>query len=83
MILLGLLVFASAMCIDLANTNYVLAVNEGNGHKAGLWSVMQWVSGLTGFLIAVKITMWLLPAEAAGLYAGTRLSMFLAGRKVK
>lgn len=75
MILLALLVFFSAMGIDYANTRYVKAVDDNRAHHAAAWSVMQWSCGLAGFLVALKVTLWMLPIEALGLYVGTRLSM--------
>ncbi len=74
-ILLGILVFVSAMAIDWANTRYVISVGERAVHKAALWSVAQWMASLVGFVVALKITLWMLPIEAAGLYAGTVLSL--------
>ncbi len=79
-VLLGIVVFFSAMGIDWANTRYVMEVARGRAHKAAFWSVMQWTSSLVGFLIAVKLTLWLLPVECAGLYVGTWLSMRNAGK---
>ncbi len=74
-ILLAIAVFFSAAILDYCNTKYVLNVAEGNAVKAGLWSVFQWLSSLVGFLIVVKVTLWLLPVEAIGLFVGTWFSM--------
>ena len=81
-VILAILVFFSAMGIDWANTKYVLSVSRGEATKAAFWSVLQWLSSLVGFLIAVKITLWLLPFEMAGLWLGTYLSMRRSEGKV-
>lgn len=73
--LLAILVFVSAVLIDVCNTQYVKAVARNQPHQAAVYSVLQWVSSLIGFIIAFKVTLWLLPFEALGLYVGTRLSM--------
>lgn len=75
MIWLALLVFCSAAMIDAANSQYVLAVQRGEAHRAGLWSCAQWAASLVGFLVVVKVTLWMLPAECLGLYAGCRISL--------
>lgn len=73
--LLALLVFFSAMGIDWANTKYVKAVGANKANAAALWSVVQWCCSLVGFLVAFKVTLWMLPIEALGLIVGTKLSM--------
>lgn len=80
--LLAVLVFVSAVGIDWTGTKYVLAVGQGERHRAAAWSVCQWMAGLVGFLVAIKVTLWLLPVEAFGLYLGTWLSMRGASAKV-
>lgn len=67
--------FVSAMAIDWANTRYVLAVGRGDRIVAANWSVLQWCASLVGFLVAIKITLWMLPLELLGLWCGTLLSM--------
>jgi hypothetical protein len=74
-LLLALFVFASAVGIDFCATKYVLSVGRADTRAAMVWSVGQWSCSLVGFLIAVKITLWYLPIEAAGLAFGTWLSM--------
>lgn len=73
--LVGLAVFVSAALIDLANSRYVLAVTTLAPHRAARWSVLQWAASLVGFLVAVKMTLWMLPVEMLGLYTGTWLSL--------
>lgn len=41
--------------------------------QAALWSVGQWSAASVGFVVAVKVSIWYLPFEAAGLAAGTLL----------
>lgn len=81
LIILGVVVFVSSACIDFANTRYVRAVGDDEANKAALWSILQWVSSLVGFLVAVKITLWMLPVEMLGLYVGTLVSMRTRGNK--
>ncbi len=45
----------------------------GDALKASLWSVGQWSAASVGFVVAVKVSMWYLPFEAAGLAIGTYL----------
>lgn len=78
--LLATLVFWSAVGIDYCATNYIQAVQARRIQGAMLWSVGQWTCSLVGFLVAVKITLWYLPVEAAGLAFGTWLSMQRARR---
>ena len=73
--LLAALVFWSAVGIDYCATSYIRAVQADDVVKAMLWSVCQWSCSLVGFLVAVKVTLWMLPVEAAGLALGTYLSM--------
>lgn len=75
LLLVGIAVFLSSACIDVANTHYVLAVTALAPHRAARWSVLQWAASLVGFLVAVKVTLWMLPVEMLGLYAGTLLSL--------
>ena len=75
MFLFAILVFVSSAFIDFANTRYVQCVGQGHAHRAGLWSVTQWAASLVGFLIAFKVTLWMLPIEMVGLYVGTRVSL--------
>lgn len=74
-ILLALLVFLSAVGIDAANVRYVLAVQRKDAYRAAAWSCAQWGASLVGFLVAVKVTLWMLPFEMLGLYVGCLLSL--------
>ena len=70
-----LLVFVSSALIDYAHARYVGALGASDPHRAGRWSVVQWAGATCGFVIAVKVTFWALPFEAAGLYVGTLLAV--------
>lgn len=70
---LALLVFASTMAVDYAHARYIQSLTAGHRHAAARWSVTQWAATMVGFVVAVRVTMWVLPAEALGLYCGTFL----------
>lgn len=70
---LAVLVFVSAAVLDYAHTRYVAAATRGARHAAARWSVAAWCAASVGFVVTVEVTMWMLPAEAAGLYLGTYL----------
>lgn len=72
---LGLAVLVSSAAIDYAHARYVQALGAGRRHGAARWSVVQWAAASVGFVIAVKVSVWLLPFEAAGLYLGTLLAV--------
>lgn len=72
---LCLLVFASSTLIDFAHARCVVAIGDAAAHRASRWSVLQWGGATVGFLVAVKVTLWALPFEAAGLYLGTFLAV--------
>jgi hypothetical protein len=75
MILLAIAVFASAFLIDFAHARYALARDQGDRVRASLWSVAQWCSASVGFAVAVKVSLWYLPFEGAGLFLGTFVAM--------
>jgi hypothetical protein len=81
--LIGLAVFLSAFMVDAANARYVQAVNRLDTHRAAGWSVMQWTASVVGFVVAVKISFWMLPVEALGLYAGTWYSLHKSQKACK
>ncbi len=74
-LLLGVTVFVASAFLDYSATRYVQAVGEREPHRAARWSVLQWSASLIGFLVAIKHSLWILPVEAAGLYAGAWLSL--------
>lgn len=73
--LLCLVVLVSAVLIDYAHARCVVAISQRAAHRAALWSVVQWGGATVGFMIAVEVTFWVLPFEAAGLYLGTLLAV--------
>jgi hypothetical protein len=46
---------------------------RGPLHIAARWSLVQWGAATVGFVLAVRVTMWLLPFEGLGLWIGTLL----------
>lgn len=73
--LLCFIVLLSATLIDYAHARCVVAIADRAPHRAALWSIVQWGGATVGFIIAVKVTFWVLPFEAAGLYIGTMLAV--------
>lgn len=73
--LLCLVVLFSATLIDFAHARCVVAIAAGAPHRAAMWSILQWAGATVGFIIAVKVTFWVLPFEAAGLYLGTVIAV--------
>ncbi len=70
---LGALVCASTMAVDFAHARYVVELVAGRRHAAARWSATQGVVSSVGFVLAVKVSLWLLPFEILGLYLGTLL----------
>ena len=48
-----------------------VAAARRSAHRAARWSVVIYVVGLVGVLGVLKISLWLVIGEGAGLYAGT------------
>lgn len=72
-ILIAVLVTVTMAGVDYCHARYTRAMIAGHVHPAALWSVGQWSCASVGFVVAVKLSMWYLPMEAIGLYAGTVL----------
>lgn len=81
-----LLVFVCSCLVDFAHARYVQSVHQTSiareyqerqkaRHHAAAWSLGQWMSATVGFVVAVKLTLWALPFEAAGLYLGTLIGI--------
>jgi hypothetical protein len=81
-LMLGAAVTLSMAGVDFAHARYVQALQAGATHRAARWSVVQWASTAVGFIVAVKVTFWLLPFEPLGLYLGTWLGTRRAGMRV-
>lgn len=78
---LGALVFASAGVYDVCHARYVRALGDDDRHRAARWSVGQWMAATIALVIAVRVTLWYLPLEAAGLYLGTLLGASRGGQR--
>lgn len=74
-VLLMVLVFLSALGVDLAHVQAVRAITEQRSLRAAVWSTLQWGAACVGFVIAVKVTLWALVAEGSGLFLGTLVGM--------
>lgn len=72
---LGMLVFCATCALDFAHANYVIAVNARRRVRAASWSVAQWGASMVGFIVAFKVSLYLIPFEAAGLFVGTLLAV--------
>ena len=72
-VFIAILVTATMAGVDYCHARYVCALLENRIYRAALWSVGQWMAASVGFVVAVKISMWYLPFEAAGLFFGTLL----------
>lgn len=70
---LALLVMLATATVDYSHARYVKSMLAGHRHRASRWAVAQWTAAAIGFVVAVRVTLWLLPAEAFGVYAGTWL----------
>lgn len=73
LILLAVAVAVATTAVDYAHARYVQALVAGRQHAAARWSVAQWAATSVGFVVAVKYSLLILPAEAVGLYVGTLL----------
>lgn len=74
-ILIAIGLFCSSCMIDFAHARYVRANMESRRFHAANWSALQWCAGTVGFVVAIKIGLWLLPCEVAGLYVGTLIGV--------
>lgn len=72
---IALLVFASAVLIDFAETKYVCAVGRRDAHRAALWSITMYIGGCVGFVAVLDVSLLMMIPECLGLYAGTRLAL--------
>lgn len=74
-ILYALLVFCSALVIDLSNARYIQSVNDKHAHRAAAWSLIMYTMGALGFVCLIHISLWLMIPEALGFYVGTMLAL--------
>lgn len=74
---LAVLVTITMGAVDFAHARYAMAMMRFRSgdrkalHVAARWSVLQWGAAAIGFIVSVRISMWLLPFEGLGLYLGT------------
>jgi len=85
-IFIALLVTVAMAAVDFCQSQYTNAITRKMDDKprpdtlkAMFWSVGQWGAATVGFVVAVKLSMWYLPFEAAGLALGT----FLGARRLE
>lgn len=65
------LVFCTSVGIAYAHARYAKARDELRPVASACWDVASWAAASVGFIVAVKLSLWSLPFEAAGLFAGT------------
>lgn len=70
---IAILVTVAMAAVDFCHARYTRAMIGGHVYEAAFWSVGQWTAASVGFVVAVKLSMWYLPFEAAGLFIGTVL----------
>lgn len=70
-LVLAALITAACACVDYAATRYIKAVQARSRKDAALWSVLQWGAASVGFIVAIKVSLYLLPFEALGLALGS------------
>lgn len=63
--------FMCAALIDFAYARQTIATTSGRALAAANWRAVAYSFGCFGWLVAIKIVLWLLPFELAGLYLGT------------
>ncbi len=73
--LLAVAVFAMSAAIDYCDCRCTLAVTAREPNAAALWSILQYVLGAAGFIMVVKVSLWLMVPECLGLLVGTRLAL--------
>lgn len=71
-VLLALLVFLASTTISYCAARQDDALRPPVRRVAAAnWGVMSWMGAIVGFVVAVKVSMWILPLEGLGLWAGT------------
>jgi hypothetical protein len=66
-----LLVFVASVGIAFAHARYANARDDLRPLAAATWDVVSWGAAVIGFIVAIKLSLWALPFEAAGLFVGT------------
>jgi hypothetical protein len=70
---LGLVVALSFATMDYCAAKYVRAMIDAKRHVSARWAVAQWAASAVGFVLVIKVTLWLMPFEAVGIYVGSWL----------
>lgn len=80
MVALALLVFVASATISYCATRQDDALRPPVRRVAAAnWGVLSWMGAIVGFVVAVKISMWVLIVEGLGLWLGT----YVASGKVR
>jgi hypothetical protein len=69
--LLALVTFASAAAGDVVEAYFVRAVADLEPHRAARMSIAMYAIGCIGWFITLKISLWYMLPEVAGLYVGS------------
>jgi hypothetical protein len=73
--LLVLVVFMSAAAIDYVEAYYVRAVADGAAERAAALSLAMYGGSLVGWVVIIKVSLWLLIPEGAGFFVGTYIAV--------
>lgn len=82
-VLLALAMFVCAALIDFAYARQTIAITNGRALASANWRALSYSLGCFGWLVAVKVGVWLLPFELAGLYLGALIGVGKAGQRVQ
>lgn len=74
-VVIGLVVFVSAIALDYADTSNTRAVASGHRYAAALWSVTMALLGSVGVYSVVQYSWWYLVPELCGLFIGSLWAM--------
>lgn len=74
-VLLALAMFMCAALIDFAYARQTIAITNGRALASANWRALSYSLGCFGWLVAVKVGVWLLPFELAGLYLGALIGV--------
>lgn len=73
--LLAVAVFTMSATIDYCDCRCTIAVVARKPNAAAFWSIAQYVLGAAGFVMVIKVSLWLMVPEGLGLFVGTRLAL--------
>lgn len=74
------LTFAAAFAGDYADTRHKIAVEQRDGHAAGVWSVLMYLVGIGCTWAIIDHARALIVPTVIGLYVGSRVAMWRACR---